>query len=509
MTPPRAAFHRRLSVARGGAALLLVGLACGSAAWAEGTSSAVPALKSITDNSLKLPSLRQVARVVMLSDYNTRVVVVGVSLLGAASGVIGSFLLLRKRALLGDALSHATLPGIGLAFLIATALGAEGKSLPLLLLGGTLTGVLGIVSILAIVHLTRVKEDAALGIVLSVFFAAGISILGIIQNLSSGHAAGLMSFIYGKTASMMFTDALLIAVAAGLVALACILLLKEFTLLCFDTSFAASQGWPVAALDLVLMSIIVVVTVIGLQAVGLILMVALLVIPAAAARFWTHHLPTMLLAAGGIGAVSGCAGAAVSALTPRMPAGAIIVVVAGLFFTASMLFGPAGGIIARWIERRRLRRRIGRQNLLRALFEVSEPPQAPSDTAIAPRSTPFDALLAARSWPARELSRLLRRAVHDGLVKESPIRHRWRLTPEGAAAAWRVTRNHRLWELFLITHADVAASHVDRDADAVEHVLEPEMIAELEALLARDTPALTQPPSPHRLALPETSGGAA
>ncbi|MCG3127339.1 MAG: hypothetical protein CHACPFDD_02197 [Phycisphaerae bacterium] len=504
MSAPHSVRHHSRAAAPFWLPLALLGLACAPPAWSDGGSPSGPALRSITDNSLRLPTLRQIARVITLSDYNTRVVIIGVSLLGATSGMIGSFLLLRKRALIGDALSHATLPGIGLAFLVATALGGSGKSLPLLLLGGTVTGVLGVVTILAIVHLTRVKEDAALGIVLSVFFAAGVSILGVIQNLSSGHAAGLSSFIYGKTASMMFSDALLIAVAAGLVALTCVLLLKEFTLLCFDTSFAAAQGWPVVALDMVLMATIVIVTVIGLQAVGLILMVALLVIPAAAARFWTHHLPSMLLAAAGIGAVSGCAGAAVSALTPRMPAGAIIVIVAGLFFTASMLFGPAGGMMARWSAHRRLSRRVGRQHLLRAFFELAEPHHA-----AAPRAIALEALLAVRSWSAGELRRLIRRAARDGVVQPAATRDAWLLTPEGAAAAWRVTRNHRLWELYLITHADVAPSHVDRDADAVEHVLDPAMIAELEALLARDAPLLVQPPSPHGLSPAPAAHGAA
>lgn len=444
--------------------------------------------------------VRELAAVLTLRDYNTRVVVVGVSLLGAASGLVGSFMLLRKRALLSDAISHATLPGIGLAFIAAVLAGGTGKSLPVLLLGATISGAAGVALVLLVVHTTRVKEDAALGIVLSVFFGLGIAITSLIQRMQTGHAAGLKSFIYGKTASMLMSDAALIAAAALVVALLCVAMYKEFTLLCFDPAYGGSQGWPIVWIDVLLMAAVIGVTVIGLQAVGLILMVALMVIPAAAARFWTHHLPTMLLMAAALGAASGYAGAAISALVPRMPAGAIIVLVAGAFFALSMLLGPARGVLAHGLEHARLGRRVRRQHLLRALYELAE-----NGSSAAP-AVEFDALLSARTWSPRTLRRELVRADRDGLAHTLDGGRRFELTDEGLAAARRTARNHRLWELYLIRYADVAPSHVDRDADAVEHVLGPEIIRELEAALAAEDPGAV-PRSPHEIGVRTVPGG--
>jgi manganese/zinc/iron transport system permease protein len=450
--------------------------------------------ESITDTSFSAPTAEQVFRVLSLRDYNTRVVVLGTTLLGLAAGIIGAFMLLRKRALMGDALSHATLPGIGLAFIIATLMGQSGKSLPVLLTGAVVTGVLGVLCIVVIRSFTRLKEDAALGIVLSVFFGAGVAVLGVVQKMGTGSAAGLESFIYGKTASMLASDATLIAVSAGTVALACAMLYKEFTLLCFDPAYAKSEGWPVVVLDLVMMTLVVAVTVIGLQAVGLILIIALLIIPAAAARFWTERLSTMVLSSALIGAVSGVIGAAISALAPRLPAGAIIVVVASAIFLFSMIFGQARGVLVRWAEQVRVSRKVARQHLLRALYEWAEENRAnPTETGIGTKE-----LLAERSWSAAKLRRTLASAERDGLLYEAPG-GTYRATDDGWADAIRTVRNHRLWEAYLITHADIAPSHVDRDADQIEHVLGPKMIKKLEAVVASEHPEVLVPPSPHVL----------
>lgn len=456
--------------------------------------------RSITDHSLQWPTVSELGGVLLLREYNTRVVVLGVTCLGLACGVVGSFVLLRKRALLGDAISHATLPGVGFAFLLMAALGGSGKWLPGLLAGAAISGVLGVAAILLIVHLTRIKEDAALGIVLSVFFGVGIALLSVIQRLGSGHAAGLNSFVYGKAASMLAGDALLIAGGGALIALVCAALFKELSLLCFDASFAAAQGWPIVALDVVLMALVVGVTVIGLQAVGLILIIALLVIPPAAARFWTEHLPTMVVAAAAIGAASGWLGASLSALAPRLPSGAIVVVVAGLVFALSLVFGRARGVLALWIDHRRAARSVARQHLLRALYELSEGAAPGGDPAAPRRPVSWNELRGRRGWAPVTVRQALRRAEREGLVAGAAGDDAYSLTRAGVQAAWRVTRNHRLWELYLITHADIAPSRVDRDADAVEHVLEGELVRSLELDLARDYPDLATPQSPHALA---------
>lgn len=484
---------------RHGAATALgaLSLLCGTAALAETRPPREG--RTLTDVSVAWPAWDDVLHVLALRDYNTRVVLLGVTCLGLAAGIVGAFVLLRKRALLGDALSHATLPGICVAFMLMGAAGGSGKWLPGLLLGATASGVLGVLSILAIVHLTRIKEDAALGIVLSVFFGLGVALLGVIQSSSTGYAAGLKSFIYGKTASMLASDALLIAAVGSLCAATCVALFKELGLLCFDADFAAAIGRRVVALDVTLMAVVVAVTVVGLQAVGLILVVALLVIPPAAARFWTHRLTVTVAVSGLLGALSGAVGAAASAVVPRLPSGAIIVVVAGAVFLLSLIAGRERGLIVRWVRRRALARRVGRQNLLRAVYELIEAGgERPGGEPVR-----FDALIAARSWTARELRALIRRGAARGDVRRAGT-DGIVLTEAGRADARRVTRNHRLWELFLITHADVAASHVDRDADSVEHVLDARIVAQLETQLARSHPDLGALPNPHAVTGVET-----
>ncbi len=435
-------------------------------------------------------------------NYNTLVVLAGVSMLSLASGVVGCFMLLRKRALMADALSHATLPGIGLAFMVMVWMGGSGKSLPGLLLGATVTGVLGALVVMALRNFTRLKEDASLGIVLSVFFGTGICLMGWIQKMKEGHAAGLESFIYGKTASMVAQDAWLIAGAGAVCVLTCVMFYKEFRLICFDTGFARSQGWPVALIDGVLMTLAILVVVIGLQAVGLILVIALLIIPPAAARFWTDRLDKMILVSGFIGLFSGVSGAMISANHPKIPSGAIIVLMAIVLFVASMMLAPNRGVIARLLRHRGLTARIARQQFLRTLFELTE--EASIGPVEAGVKVSFKVLLGRRSWNRAHLARLVRQGLREGTLApttDSGVQ----LSHAGLVEAARLTRNHRLWEIYLITHADIAASHVDRDAHAVEHVLGEEMVAQLEKLL-EPMPARLVPASPHGLASADASG---
>ena len=445
---------------------------------------------------MDLPTFQEIGEVLLLRHYNTRLVVTSTLILGAAAGIIGSFLLLRKRSLMGDALSHACLPGIGLAFLVLVALGGDGKNLALLLLGATVTGTLGVALVLFLRRNTRLKDDSAMGIVLSVFFGFGVAVLGMVQDLPDASAAGLESFIYGKTASMVFQDFILLSLVALAVLLLSALLLKEFALLAFDEAYAAAQGWPVIKIDLVLLVLVAAVTVVGLQAVGLILIIAFLITPAAAARFWTEDLKLMILFSALIGAASGWLGASVSALLPRMPAGAVIVLVAAALFLFSLIFGASRGLLKRTLQHRRLQRKIGRQHLLRSIFEILEERQ-PDHPGLPPNQpVPFRELLQTRSWNPNRLRQLLRAALREDHVESFNDRHIV-LSESGFGEAARVTRNHRLWEMYLIEYADVAPNHVDRDADAVEHVLSPEMVRLLETRLSEEKVFVPLPHSPH------------
>jgi manganese/zinc/iron transport system permease protein len=279
-------------------------------------------------------------------NYNALVVLAGVSLLGMTSGVIGAFAVLRKRALTGDALSHASLPGLCLAFLLLRE-----RNLTAMLLGALASGVLGIAIISALGRFTRIKDDASIGIVLSVFFGLGVVLLKLIQNMEGvGSKAGLNSYIFGKTAGMLRGDVYLI-LAASLFLLAMIVVLyKEFQLVSFDTDFARSLGWPVYGIDLLLMSLVAAAVVVGLPNVGVVLVSALLIMPGAAARFWTDRLTVLLGLSAAIGFVTGFAGTLLSATYNQLPAGPIIVLVGAAFFLVSMLLGVRHGAVARLIK---------------------------------------------------------------------------------------------------------------------------------------------------------------
>ena len=427
------------------------------------------------------PSLAELLHVLAFrSGYNTAVVLAGVTLLGIAAGTVGTFALLRKRALMSDALSHAALPGIAAAFLLAAALGASGRNLWILLAGAACSGIVGVLVVQFIVSRTRLPIDAAMGAVLSVFFGLGLVLMSHIQTLGSGDQGGVGKFIYGQTAAMTSLEATSIAVVALVAVLASLALLKEFRLVCFDPEFAHAQGWPVDRIDLLMMALVVAVTVIGMRAVGLILVIALIIIPAAAARFWTERLGLMVLLSAAIGGLSGYLGAAASAVLPNFPAGAVIVLVAGTLFLLSLLFAPARGVVASAVRLARLRLDVASQHVLRAAYETVERGQAAADQPLelaALRSLRWRGLLEPRG---------------DGIA----------LTGAGRVEALRITRNHRLWEQFLVSYADLAPSHVDHSADLVEHILSPEMVSELERELGatgRLPRGLGVPPSVHPL----------
>ncbi len=395
--------------------------------------------------------------------FNTNAVILGTTLLGIAAGVIGSFALLRKRSLTADALSHATLPGIAGAFLISTSLGYSGRSMPLLMLGAAITGILGVACIHLILHHSRLKEDAAIGIVLSVFFGIGIVLLSLVQTSSSGGGAGLNHYIYGQAAAMTRSDAVLMGIIGIVASLAALIMLKEFMVVCFNETFARSTGLPVWLIDSIMLGLVVLITVSGLQAVGLILIVAMIIIPPAAARFWTDRLWKLVLISAIIGGLSGYAGASISALFPRKPAGAVIVLVAGSIFGLSMLLAPTRGILADTIRRLRLKLLIARDHVLESLYEI----ELQIDNASQPKaSIIFIKLMTMRGWIMKTNNTLA-------------------LTDSGRTQGKRIHRNHQLWEQYLVSYADIAPTHVDWSVDQVEHVLTDELIAELEEALSQ------------------------
>jgi manganese/zinc/iron transport system permease protein len=337
---------------------------------------------------------------------------------------------------------------------------------------------------------------------LSVFFAGGVVLLGVIQNLNVANKAGLNHFIFGQAATMNAHDGKTIATLAVVVLIACAALFKELRALCFDRGFAASVGWSVFALDALLLGMVTMLTAVGLHAVGAILMVALLIIPPAAARFWTHRLLVMVGLSGAIGAVACYVGAAWSAVSPDTPTGPAMVLTCGGIFLISMLLAPRRGVLAAAVERWRLARTIARQHLLRAMYEQQE--IAGDFTA----KVRLDQLLTRRAWSASRIARTARRLMRRGELERRD--DGFALTAEGRGNAATIVRTHRLWEHFLTTQADIAPSHVDRAADDIEHVLTEDLIDDLEADL-RASGALPEgayvPASPHALRTLNARGG--
>ena len=385
--------------------------------------SRTPSLASTSVDGHQVPSLpSRLLRVLSLRDYNTRVVLLGTTVLGVTAGIVGTFMLLRKRALVGDVVGHSALPGIAIAFLVMEGLSpGTGKSLPGLLAGAFVFGLAGAVSVMLIDRYSRIKADAAMAMTLSVFYGLGAALFTIVQKVPGGNAAGLKTYLNGKTASLIAADVWLFTGVAVVVLTLTMLLLKELTLLCFDDQFAAAEGWPVFRLDTLLIGLVVTVTIIGMQSVGLILVVATLIIPPASSRFWTDDIRWMTLGAGLVGGMSSFGGTVISALFPRMAAGAVIVLTGAFLFAVSLCFGRRRGVVVHWYRQRKLRRDVGRVDLLRAAFERLEHQASASNPPadeMTVRELNLADLLPMRAWTPATVRGLLSAAVRDDLLRD-------------------------------------------------------------------------------------------
>ncbi len=396
-----------------------------------------------------------VAALALSAGYNAALVCIGAALLGASAGGIGAFVYLRKRSLVSDAVSHATLPGLVLAFILLSLTTGNGRSLPGLMLGSAVSAGLGLVVIEWMTRRTRLSEDAAIGAVLSVFFGLGIVLLTVVQSLQLGRQAGLNSYLLGSTAGMLRSEAEIIAAGGLIAALAIFAMRRPFTLICFDPEYAATRGVDVRRTDLMLLALLLGVTVIGLKVVGLVLIVALMIIPPVAARFWTERAGNMVLVAAALGALAGYVGAAISASAAKLPTGPIIILVGSALFVVSLIFSPVRGALAAGLSRRSFVARVHlRQGLL----------------ALARDERIYDPLTL----------RLLRRAGYmrsDGVATEA-----------GRAAAGRARYEEAMWALYRRTYPEEALLHEHQGLVSVDGALPPDIISELQARLG-PTPA--------------------
>ena len=287
--------------------------------------------------------------------------------MGAICGMLGSFAVLRKQSLLGDAISHAALPGIAIAFLITGT-----KETYVLLIGALVSGLLGAFWIRSIVKRTHLKSDTALGLILSIFFGFGMLLLTYIQKLPNANQSGLDKFLFGQAATLLARDVWFMAAVTFSCLVVLLLFWKEFKILLFDADYAKTLGFNIQLIDILITSFIVIAIVLGLQTVGVVLMSAMLLAPAAAARQWTNSLGIMVILAAFFGAISGVVGTAISASQNNLSTGPVIVLVAAVFVGFSFIFSPSRGLLFRQIRFIKNRKDLELHKTLAFMFEIAK-----------------------------------------------------------------------------------------------------------------------------------------
>ncbi len=365
----------------------------------------------------------------LLFDYTLRTVALGSATLGTVSGALGAYAVLRKQSLLGDAMSHAALPGIALAFMLT------GSKAPLvLILGAAVAGWVGTLVMMSIVNATRVKDDSALGLVLSVFFGFGLVLLTFIQRQPDATQAGLDKFLFGQAAALLERDVITMGALGAVVLLVMGIFWKEFKLLSFDPEFGASLGFPMRAIDVLLTTLLVVAIVLGLQTVGVVLMSAMVVAPAVAARQWTDRLSLMVGLSALLGALAGVSGAVLSSNVERLPTGPTIVLCMSGLVLLSLTLAPNRGLVWSWVRHQRNRQRLRVEAVLADLYALaSQHQELDHGHPIAV----LRAMNAGRGGVERSLHELEARGWAKQVGDDE-----WALTPAGSQEAARLAQTH-------------------------------------------------------------------
>lgn len=396
--------------------------------------------------------------------YTVRIVALGGAILGIVSGVLGCFAVLRQESLMGDALSHAALPGVAIAFLLV------GRELSVLLIGAGIASWLGVQFIRSLLNTTRIKQDTAMGIVLVAWFAAGIALLAYIQSRPDASQAGLDSFIFGQAAAIVESDVQLISIVGLIVFVFVVLFWKEFKLVTFDPEFAGANGFRVTLINSMLSTLIVVAIVLGLQLAGVILMVGMLIAPAIAARQWTQKLNQMVILSAVFGAFAGGVGAVLSAIDANIPTGPMIIVVAFSIVTFSIGFAPERGLVWTLIRRRGDRRRFAAQTTLRDLYKYA----VSHGEASYPVPEQF-----IKGIGGAHVELGLRQLAQNGYIKQ--VDSAWILTAQGARVAQEDVHNQQLWDVYREYGDELDLPLIMEDRQkAIQDVLPKPAVAKLE-----------------------------
>ncbi|TNF44158.1 MAG: zinc ABC transporter permease [Cytophagales bacterium] len=407
-------------------------------------------------------------------------VVLGITLLGIGSAYVGTFSFLDKKALLGDAISHAVLPGICLGFILA------GEKNPVYIVTGAfLSG--GVATFLStwLKRNTKLSEDAIIATILSVFFGIGIVMLTALQKSGNPEIAGLNTFIFGNAIGISEKDLMLYGGLALFIILVLTFFLKEFRLMVFDREYGDSIGFPMKTISFIFNVLMILAVVIGIQAIGVVLMAALLITPGSAARFWTDRLGTLLILAALFSVISGVMGTYVSFVLPQMPTGPWVVVFLSLIALISFLFSPKSGMLFRYFARKKYLRKTHREHLLKALYKALEEGK---------KSLPIEEIYELYPYHRPQTQAGIRDLKQNRYINQN--QGFIELSNSGISEAMRIVRLHRLWELYLNESMNIAPDHVHDSAEQLEHLLTPELEALLEKRL--NYPAL----DPHQETIP-------
>jgi ABC-type Mn2+/Zn2+ transport system permease subunit len=421
-------------------------------------------------------------RFLSLSDDSVRVVLLGTILMGLSCGIMGGLIVTRRLSLFGDTLSHAVLPGVAVGFLWS-----QSKDSWAILAGATIAGFLGVALISLLRKTSRIRQDSALGLVLSGFYALGICMLTRIQKMEFGNQSGIDKYLFGQVVGLSSSDLWTMAFSCMLILTLSILLYKELLVAGFDSEYARSIGLPVDLLQYLLWLLLAFAVITSLQVVGVVLVSALLVIPAATASLITDKMRAILVWSALLGCAAGASGAFLSFLGSQLPTGPIIVLVSATFFLIALFFHPQNGLLFKWFSSRDRNQRIRRENTLKAVYQELEAGDFQKEMiSVAQLAKRRRASMPQAHREADALVAKQYATLHAGEGKESapPKPTMLSLTPKGWGTACRIVRNHRLWELYLTNEARYAPDQVHEDAEKIEHVLGDETVRQIERILS-------------------------
>lgn len=420
------------------------------------------------------------------TDAVLRAPTIGSMLMCLGASLVGVLVFLRKQSLLGESLSHAAYPGVILGVLLAGSLHLEEQQdtflAILILIGASLTALFGLYSIHFLENRWHVRSDSALCFILSAFFGIGLTLASQIQFSFSYLYRQAQTYLYGQAATMIDIHIIVYGVLAIFIILTILLLYKEIQAITFNRDYAKSLGINVHGIDTMIFILIVLAVVIGIRSVGVVLMSAMLISPAAAARQFTNKLSIMFFLSGLFGLLSGFLGnyfsvtvsqyfSQQSSLRLALPTGPMIVLVSSAICLLSLLFAPERGVLLKMLRAAKFRHKCMSENLLKAIwrFGTHQP-------------VLFDQIARHQSASRLYLRFLLWRLIRNGWVKKGE-QQTYELTKDGNVRAAKIVRLHRLWEVYLVDYLGIGAEKVHPSAEKMEHIITPELEKELTLLL--------------------------